>query len=101
MIFRKIVSQLSFAHIFGKPLFQIWLAAHHGQLLRDFVTSLLFVVRINRNDQHLGLIQSRQIGAEVATSDVIVSLDAHMEVQEGWLVDLTERWSLIHLNLVW
>ena len=84
MMLRKIVSQPSFAHIFGKTLFRIQSAADHGQLLRDFVTSLPFVVRIYRNDQHLGLIQSRQIGAEVATSDVIVSLDAHMEVQEGW-----------------
>ena len=60
------------------------LTADHGQPLHDFVTSLPFVVRIHRNDRNRGLIQSRQIGAEIARSDVIVSLDAHMEVQEGW-----------------
>ena len=60
------------------------LIADHRQPLHNFVTSLPFVVRLHSNDHHRGLIQSRQIGAEVATSDVIVSLDAHMEVQEGW-----------------
>ena len=43
-------------------------------------------VHIYRTTATIGLIRARLFAARVASGDVIVMLDAHMEVQEKWLV---------------
>ncbi|KAK2167002.1 hypothetical protein LSH36_32g00042 [Paralvinella palmiformis] len=45
-------------------------------------------VRIMRTNKTIGLIKARLLGARMARGDVIIPLDAHMEVQETWLVAL-------------
>lgn len=48
-------------------------------------------VRIIRNATRQGLIRSRNIGAEAAKSDIIVSMDAHIKVAENWLPPIIKR----------
>lgn len=60
--------------------------ADHGKPLQEFVTSLELPVRIHRSRHRLGLIQCRQLGAEMTHGDVIVVMDTHVEVQKGWFV---------------
>ena len=44
------------------------------------------IVRILRSTQRLGLIRAKLMGADAATGDVLVFLDAHCEVNKQWLV---------------
>ncbi|OQR67671.1 N-acetylgalactosaminyltransferase 7-like [Tropilaelaps mercedesae] len=46
------------------------------------------LVRLVRNSERRGLIGSRSQGAEVATGEIIVFLDAHCEVGTNWLPPL-------------
>ena len=48
-------------------------------------------IRIVRNDTRKGLIWSRQSATGLSESPVIVSLDAHVKVQDDWLRPLIER----------
>lgn len=45
-------------------------------------------VRVVRNEEREGLIRTRSRGAQEATAEVIVFLDAHCEVNKNWLVPL-------------
>ena len=49
------------------------------------------VVRVLRGKKREGLIRAKQTGAEASTGDVIIFLDAHCEVNQGWLEPLLAR----------
>lgn len=42
------------------------------------------LLKIIRHTKRKGLAQTRNTGSKVATADVIVILDAHVEVNVGW-----------------
>ena len=65
-------------------------AAWLGSPLEDYV-ALLPKTRIVRMPERLGLMMARVRGAEAATGDVLVFLDAHIEVNERWLEPLLGR----------
>ena len=56
--------------------------------LDAFVKTLPVRVRIFRNEQRLGLMRSRLVGADAATGDTLTFLDAHIEATDGWLTPL-------------
>ncbi len=56
-----------------------------GQMLDLYLRGVFGdVVRIYRSPEQLGLIKARAKGISLARGEVIVSLDSHVEVQEGW-----------------
>ncbi|CAK9291952.1 unnamed protein product [Gordionus sp. m RMFG-2023] len=57
--------------------------------VRDHFSSKL--VQIYRSKERLGLIRARIAGAEKSNGDVLVYLDAHCEVNIGWLEPLAQR----------
>ena len=42
------------------------------------------IVRVIKQTKRMGLIRARLDGARLATGDVLVFLDAHVEVLDGW-----------------
>ena len=58
------------------------------QVLENYVKAMFEsgVVWIYRSPRPLGLIAARNLGAMLATGEVIVCLDSHMEVQHNWSV---------------
>ena len=52
---------------------------------------LLPNVKLIRHKQRSGLIVARMIGARLATAPVIIFLDAHTEVNVGWLEPLLDQ----------
>jgi glycosyltransferase involved in cell wall biosynthesis len=46
--------------------------------------------RIIRNPRRLGLIRCRNNGSQMAKSDIVVSVDAHVKMSENWLPPLTK-----------
>ncbi len=42
------------------------------------------VVKLHRSRTPLGLIKARSLGVRMATGDIIVCMDSHVEVQDHW-----------------
>ena len=57
----------------------------------DRYLSLLPRVKLIRHNKRDGLIVARMIGARLATAPVIIFLDAHTEVNVGWLEPLLDQ----------
>ena len=58
--------------------------------LEDYI-ALLPKVRLVRMEKRLGLMATRVMGAKVATGETVTFLDAHIEVNHGWLEPLMAR----------
>lgn len=69
------------------------------QPLDDYIKSLE-IVKIIRQKKREGLIRSRLTGATRVKSDVIIFLDSHIEVTEGWLEPLLDPISQNRTNVV-
>jgi polypeptide N-acetylgalactosaminyltransferase len=70
-------------------LFFLLQTEHLRQPLDDYVKNLN-IVTIVRQKKREGLIRSRLAGAAVVESEVIIFLDSHIEVTEGWLEPLLD-----------
>ncbi|XP_043236677.1 polypeptide N-acetylgalactosaminyltransferase 1-like isoform X2 [Amphibalanus amphitrite] len=62
-----------------------------GRPLDEYVAQLSVPTRVVRIEERTGLIRSRLMGAQEASGDVIIFLDAHCECTEGWLEPLLAR----------
>ncbi|XP_046579950.1 polypeptide N-acetylgalactosaminyltransferase 3-like [Haliotis rubra] len=62
-----------------------------GRDLQNYFGVLDPRIKLLRNKQREGLIRSRLFGADVAQGEVLVFLDAHMEVNHGWVEPLLQR----------
>lgn len=58
------------------------------------------IVRIVRTKRREGLIRARQIGAQHATAEIMVFLDAHSEANYNWLPPLVEPIALNYRTVV-
>ena len=83
----KIVSMFSsmYSYVLRKRTYSYDVSVDHGNRLEDYMnTNFPALVKLHRSKTQLGLIKARQMGAMLATADVIVSMDSHVEVQRGW-----------------
>lgn len=64
---------------------------HLKQQLEDYLKQFNGKVKLFRNPERYGLIGTRSLGAQYATGDVIVFLDAHCECNKNWLPPLLAR----------
>jgi polypeptide N-acetylgalactosaminyltransferase len=58
-------------------------------------------VKVVRTEKRVGLVRARVIGAEHATGQVIVVLDAHCECVTNWLPPLLTRIAVNRLVLIY
>ena len=49
------------------------------------------IVKVVKVPERLGLIRARTKGAEIATGDLIVFLDSHIECSDGWYEPIAAR----------
>ena len=61
-----------------------------GESLEKYVASFSSKIKLMRNEKREGLIRTRLRGVLVATGDVIVVLDSHVEVYHNWLPPLLQ-----------
>ena len=70
------------------PSFKLFTASHKEALdsyvKNHFPTGFIKIHRHPGPDQ-LGLIKGRLLGIKMATGEVVVCMDAHMELQPRWL----------------
>ncbi|CAG5117613.1 unnamed protein product, partial [Candidula unifasciata] len=64
---------------------------HLGQPLDDYIRIFNGKVKVVRLPERKGLIAARLAGFEHVTGEVVIYLDAHMEVNKGWLEPLLHR----------
>lgn len=64
---------------------------HLKDKLENYIKRFDGKVKLYRTDKREGLVRARVIGAEKATGDVIVILDAHCECVTNWLPPLLTR----------
>jgi polypeptide N-acetylgalactosaminyltransferase len=65
--------------------------AHLKDHLDNYVKRWNGKVVVHHTDKREGLVQARQIGAQMIKGDVIVILDAHCECVANWLPPLLAR----------
>ena len=61
------------------------------QKLDKYVKRWRGKVVIHRTGKRIGLVQARQIGAQMIKAEVIIFLDAHCECTPNWLPPLLAR----------
>lgn len=64
---------------------------HLKEKLENYITRFNGKVKLTRTTKREGLVRARVIGAEMASGDVIVILDAHCECVTNWLPPLLTR----------
>ncbi|ELU12739.1 hypothetical protein CAPTEDRAFT_101883 [Capitella teleta] len=64
----------------------------HGMILQNYITTIFneTSIRLLFSNDSLGLQRARLSGFKLARGEVIVPMDSHMEVQEGWLEPLLD-----------
>ncbi|CAD7670406.1 unnamed protein product [Nyctereutes procyonoides] len=67
------------------------LKAHLDEKIKLYNQKYPGLLKIIRHTKRKGLAQARNTGREVATADVIVILDAHVEVNVGWAEPILAR----------
>lgn len=67
------------------------LKEHLRDKLENYIKRFKGKVKLYRTSQREGLVRARVIGAEKATGDVIIVLDAHCECVTNWLPPLLTR----------